>query len=41
MPDISDSLRIVQKLIEQRADDIRKALMLGDEDAADAVEVLP
>lgn len=35
MPDISDSLRIVQKLIEQRADDIRKALMLGDEDATD------
>lgn len=41
MPDISDSLRIVQKLIEQRADDIRKALMLGDEDGADAVEVMP
>ena len=37
MPDISDSLRIVQKLIEQRADDIRRALMLGDDDAADNV----
>jgi uroporphyrin-3 C-methyltransferase len=36
MPDISDSLRIVQKMIEQRADDIRKALMLGDEDSADS-----
>ncbi len=31
MPDISDSQRIVQNLIEQRADDIRKALMLGDD----------
>lgn len=35
MPDVSDSLLIVQKLIEQRADEIRKALMLGDDDAAD------
>lgn len=48
MPDISGSLRVVQKLIEQRADDIRRALMLGDEDvtdetdnSADAVEVTP
>lgn len=38
MPDISDSLRIVQKLIEQRADDIRKALMLGDEDSGDSTD---
>ena len=29
-----------QKLIEQRADDIRKALMLGD-DAADTEEATP
>jgi uroporphyrin-3 C-methyltransferase len=38
MPDISNSLRTVQKLIEQRADDIRKALMLGDDDATDGAE---
>lgn len=48
MPDITGSLRTVQKLIEQRAEEIRRALMLGDEDAgADelpapvADEVLP
>lgn len=35
MPDISDSLLIVQKLIEQRADEIRKALMLGDDTDTD------
>jgi|GEM_PF-3483249 len=44
MPNISDSLAIVQKLIEQRADEIRKALMLGDDtdvDADDAAQELP
>jgi len=42
MPDVSDSLLIVQKLIEQRADEIRKALMLGDDtDADDAAQEMP
>ncbi|HNI37851.1 MAG TPA: uroporphyrinogen-III C-methyltransferase, partial [Pseudomonadales bacterium] len=35
MPDVSNSLLIVQKLIEQRADEIRKALMLGDDTDVD------
>ncbi len=42
MPSVSDSLAIVQKQIEQRAEEIRNALMLGDDsDAGDAVQELP
>lgn len=40
MPDISDSLHLVQKLIEQRAEEIRKALMLGD-DSDDSTQENP
>jgi uroporphyrin-3 C-methyltransferase len=35
MPDISDSLRTVEKLNEQRAEEIRRALMLGDGEYSD------
>ncbi|HQQ61936.1 MAG TPA: uroporphyrinogen-III C-methyltransferase [Pseudomonadales bacterium] len=38
LPDISGSLRTVQKLIDQRAQDIQQALMMGDDEDPDTTD---
>jgi uroporphyrin-3 C-methyltransferase len=38
LPDISGSLRTVEKLIDQRAQDIQQALMMGEDEDADTTD---
>lgn len=38
LPDISGSLRTVQKLIDQRAQDIQQALMMGEDEDSDTTD---